>query len=46
MRAASIRRDHEDDGIGGLDQTAKPHLPVFSSGNVVLVEVGLEAHQL
>jgi hypothetical protein len=41
-----VRRDHEYDGASGLDQTAEPCFPVFADGDVMLVEVRLEASEL
>jgi hypothetical protein len=38
--------NHVDDGVGRLYQTAEPRLPVFARGDVVLVEIGLEAGHL
>jgi hypothetical protein len=39
-------RDDEDDGVGALDQRAKPSLPVFRSGDVVPVEKRREPRKL
>ena len=39
-------RDDEDDGVGALDQRAKPGLPVFGGGDVVPVEKRRETRKL
>jgi hypothetical protein len=41
-----IGRDYEYDGVGALDQPTEPRLPVLAGGDVVLVEIWLEACDL